>query len=318
MSWRRRKAGRGPAGMFGRWEQVHRTGEVALYPFTAAELNSVTLNADALPEAERGPFLQAVTPLLAAPGTADAPGPALARLTAGQAGTLPERATAGAEVTRLEGLGFLRPGPPAPSGRAPGELPGWAAGPAGELDSRRPVTLLGDLAIVTRIRAQPVWVAEVTVSPKPARPDPAADGWPVVARIYAPYRPPVGLVEQPPGAEGLPPYVLVRDDRAVRALAGWCGADVAAALDGREGGALEAGPPVPMPTAEVSGAFAALTQLRVAVAHGPGVLLRSLVVATGTGRHWLLEGDRWQRAVPVSADGLRGHVAASLKLPTGE
>jgi hypothetical protein len=180
------------------------------------------------------------------------------------------------------------------------------------------VTLLGDLAIVTRIRAQPVWVAEVTVSPKPARPDPAADGWPVVARIYAPYRPPVGLVEQPPGAEGLPPYVLVRDDRAVRALAGWCGADVAAALDGREGGALEAGPPVPMPTAEVSGAFAVLTQLRVAVAHGPGVLLRSLVVATGTGRHWLLEGDRWQRAVPVSADRLRGHVAASLKLPTGE
>ena len=227
--------------MFGRWEQVHRTGEVALYPFTAAELNSVTLNADALPEAERGPFLQAVTPLLAAPGTADAPGPALARLTVGQAGTLPERATAGAEVTRLERLGFLRPGPPAPAGRAPGELPGWAAGQAGELGSRRPVTLLGDLAIVTRIRAQPVWVAEVTVSPKPG---PARSGGGRMAGGGTDLRalPPPGRAgEQPSGAEGLPPYVLVRDDRAVRALAGWCGADMAAALDGPEGGALKPG-----------------------------------------------------------------------------
>jgi hypothetical protein len=47
-----------------------------------------------------------------------------------------------------------------------------------------------------------------------------------------------------------------------------------------------------MPTAEVSGAFAAVTQLRVAVAHGPSVLLRTLLVATGQGRHWLLEGEQ--------------------------
>ena len=54
-----------------------------------------------------------------------------------------------------------------------------------------------------------------------------------------------------------------------------------------------------------------------AVAQGPSVLLRALVVATGQGRHWLLEGERRQRAVPVSADGLAGQVAALLKLPAG-
>jgi hypothetical protein len=77
----------------------------------------------------------------------------------------------------------------------------------------------------------------------------------------------------------------------------------------------EAGPPVPMPAAEVSGAFAALTQLRVAVAQGQNVRLRTLVVATGGGRHWVLEGEWWQRAVPVTAGGLGGRVAALLKLP---
>jgi hypothetical protein len=178
------------------------------------------------------------------------------------------------------------------------------------------VTLLGDLAIITRIRAQPVWVAEVTVSPAPARPRPPAEGWPVLARMYAPYRPRVGLVEQSPGTGGkLPPYVLVRNDRAVPVLAGWCGADIAA-RHGRAGdGVTEAGPLIPMPTAEVSGAFAAVTQLRVAVAQGPRVLLRTLLVASGQGRHWLLEGERWQRAVPVSADGLSGQVATLLRLP---
>ena len=93
-------------------------------------------------------------------------------------------------------------------------------------------------------------------------------------------------------------------------LAGWCGAeDLAAAGMGRRGMTdARAGPLIPMPTAEVSGASRrAVTQLRVAVARGPGVLLRTLLVATGRGRHWLLEGEQWQRAVPVSADGLAGH-----------
>jgi hypothetical protein len=102
----------------------------------------------------------------------------------------------------------------------------------------------------------------------------------------------------------------------VQVLAGWCGADMASDRHGRAGDAVsEAGPLIPMPTAEVSGAFVAVTRLRVAVAQGPSVLLRTLLVATGQGRHWLLEGEQWQRAVPVSADGLAGQVAALLKLP---
>ena len=325
MIWRRSGAGRGPVGMRARWTQVRRAGVVGLHPFTGAELAAVTLDAQAVPEAERGPFLQVVTPLLAAPGTAGALDPALPGLvTPGR--TLPgwaaspddvTPAAGAAAVTMLERLGFLRAGAPEAGARAaPAELAGWAVG-SGEPGIPQPVTLLGDLAIITRIRAQPVWVAEVTVSRAPARPTPPADGWPVLARMYAPYRPRVGLVEQSPGTEGkLPPYVLVRKDRMVPVLTGWCGADMAAAggRQARDAGS-EAGPLIPMPTAEVSGAFAAVTQLRVAVAQGPGVLLRSLLVATGQGRHWLLEGEQWQRAVPVSADGLAGQVAGLLRLP---
>jgi hypothetical protein len=305
--------------MRARWKQVRRAGVVGLHPFTGTELGAVTLHAEAVPEAERGPFLQVVAPLLAAPGAAGAPGPAAPGRTMPARAAPADHATAAASaaaVTRLERLGFLRPGPPA-ARAAPAELAGWAARPGGEPGARQPVTLLGDLAIITRIRAQPVWVAEVTVAPTPARPGPAADGWPVLARMYAPHWPPVGLVEQSTGTGGrLPPYVLVRKDRAVQVLAGWCGADMVAAGDGQAGDAGSgAGPLIPMPTAEVSGAFAAVTQLRVAVAQGPGVLLRTLLVATGQGRHWLIEGERRQRAVPVSADGLAGAVTALLRLP---
>ena len=76
MIWQWSRAGRGPVGMRARWKQVRRAGVVGLYPFTGAELGAVTLDAEAVPEAERGPFLQVVTPLLTAPGTAGAPGPA--------------------------------------------------------------------------------------------------------------------------------------------------------------------------------------------------------------------------------------------------
>lgn len=316
--------------MRARWKQVRRAGVVGLHPFTGAELGAVTLDAEAVPEAERGPFLQVVTPLLTMPGTAGAPGRAArGPVTPGPAlpewAVPPDDATAAASaaaVTRLERLGFLRHGRPAAAAKAASaELAGWVAGSGGETGARQPVTLLGDLAIITRIRAQPVWVAEVTVSPSLARPEPPADGWPVLARMYAPYRPRVRLVEQSPGAGGkLPPYVLVRHDRTVPVLAGWCGADMAEAGDERAAdGGSEAGPLIPMPTAEVSGAFAAVTRLRVAVAQGPSVELRTLLVATGGGRHWLLEGERWQRAVPVSADGLSRQVAALLRLPrTGE
>jgi hypothetical protein len=148
------------------------------------------------------------------------------------------------------------------------------------------VALTGDLAVITRIRAQPIWVAEATVSPDPTQPDSAATEWRLLARMYAPYRPPVGLIEMPVGTDRrTPPFVLVRDDRAVQVLVGWCGADLAAFKQRAQGGAAEpspfAGPPVPVPTAEQAGAFATLVQLRVALAEGERVVLRNLVVATG-------------------------------------
>ena len=65
---RRRKARRGPVGMLDRYRQVYQAGEVPLHPFTPAELDAVTLDAEALPAGERGPFLQAVTPPLTGPG----------------------------------------------------------------------------------------------------------------------------------------------------------------------------------------------------------------------------------------------------------
>jgi hypothetical protein len=177
------------------------------------------------------------------------------------------------------------------------------------------VTLVGDLAIITRIRSQPVWVAEATVSPEPGQPDSPAIEWRLLARMYAPFRPPVGLIEMPAGADGgAAPFVLVRDDRAVHALVSWCGADVAAAGK-RPARAGPAQPPEPVPTAEQAGAFASLVQLRVAVADQDQVLVRNLVVASGGAGHWLLEGEWWQRAVPVSADGLGRRVAGLLKLP---
>lgn len=308
--------------MRARWTQVRRAGVVGLHSFTGAELGAVTLDAEAVLENERGPFLQVVTPLLAASSPASVPGIAAPGRTLPGWALPADDATpeaSAAAVTSLERLGFLRPGSPTAAARAAhAELAGWTTA-RGDPGAREPVTLLGDLAIITRIRAQPVWVAEVTVAPAPGRPRPPADGWPVLARMYAPYRPRVGLVEQSPGTEGkLPSHVLVRRDRAVPVLTGWCGADMTAAGDEDSGNAgTEAGPLIPMPTAEVSGAFAAVTQLRVAVAQGRSVLLRTLQVASGQERHWLLEGAQWQRAVPVSADGLAGHIAALLRLPTG-
>jgi hypothetical protein len=323
--------------MLERWQQVYQTGEAALHPFTQAELDSVILDADALPAAERGPFLQAMTPLTGqetAPGAA-APGrdPALGRAGAPPEGLAAARAQAAAS---LERQGFLRSGPPAtPSAEGPAraELAGWAAGPAGDLTARKQVTLVGDLAIITRIRSQPVWVAEATVSPAPSRPDSPSIKWRLLARMYAPFRPPVGLIEMPAGADGgTDPFVLVRDDRAVHALVSWCGADVAEAQSWqgsaspdpatppRAGAAQpsrDAALPGPVPTAEQAAAFASLVQLRVAVADQDQVLVRNLVVATGAAGHWLLEGEWWQRAVPVTADGLARRVAALLKLPGG-
>ncbi len=73
------------------------------------------------------------------------------------------------------------------------------------------------------------------------------------------------------------------------------------------------GPTVPVPTAERAGEFTNLVQLRVALAGRERIVLRNLVVATGERGHWLLEGEWWQQAVPVSVDELGQRVAAMLK-----
>ena len=318
--------GRGPTAMLERWQQVYRTGEAALHPFTRAELDSVILDAEALPAAERGPFLQAMTPLTgqeAAPDGAaqswdpatDRPGPRTG-----------DSAAAWAQAAAsLERQGFVRPGPPTVAqadGPAREELAGWAAGPPGDQAARTQVTLVGDLAIITRIRSQPVWVAEVTVSPEPGQPDSPSVEWRLLARMYAPFRPPVGLIEMPAGAgDRATPFVLVRDDRAVQVLVSWCGADLAAQQGPERASPArpfrQAGPSRPAPTAERAGEFASLVQLRVAVAGHDQVLVRNLVVATGTAGHWLLEGEWWQRAVPVCASDLSRRVATLLTPPGG-
>jgi hypothetical protein len=307
--------------MLDRYRQVYRAGEVPLHPFTPAELDAVTLDAGALPADERGPFVQAVTPPLTGPGaptggTGERWGPAAAQTGPEMEGSA-AAARAGA-VARMERDGFLRPGWPAPAtGPAPDELAGWAAGPDGDPAARRRVTLTGDLAIITRILAQPDWVTEATVSPDPSRPGSVAAGWPLLARMYSPYRPPVGLIERPAGSgRRVSPYILVGPGRAVEVLVGWCGVDLDAFAKQRpRGGAAGPSPFAgsPVPTAEQAGAFATLVKLRVALAAGERVVLRNLVVATGERGHWLLEGEWWQRAVPVSVDELGQRVAAMLK-----
>ena len=290
----RRKPG-SPVPVGTRWREAWSAGEVVLHQFSQAELDAVTLDPQALPAAERGPFLQAVPPV---PGTAaEAPG-----------GAALSRA-----IAELELQGFVRPGPPAaPGGPILDEFAGWSAAADGDQPAPAAVALAGDLAIITRIRSQPTWIAEVSVSPEPTRASPQDASWQLAARLYAPYRLPVGLVERPAGPDGqLPPFVLLRDDRSLLALVSWCGADVSS-----PSAADAAGPaPAEVPTAEVAGRFGRLALLRVAHPDGQQVLLRTLIVASGHGGHWLLEGEQWERALSATVDGIGERVSAMLTSP---
>lgn len=290
----RRKPGP-PVPVGTRWREAWSAGEVVLHQFSQAELDAVTLDPQALPAAERGPFLQAVPPV---PGTAaEAPG-----------GAALSRA-----IAELELQGFVRPGPPAaPGGPILDEFAGWSAAADGDQPAPAAVALAGDLAIITRIRSQPTWIAEVSVSPEPTRASPQDASWQLAARLYAPYRLPVGLVERPAGPDGqLPPFVLLRDDRSLLALVSWCGADVSS-----PSAADAAGPaPAEVPTAEVAGRFGRLALLRVAHPDGQQVLLRTLIVASGHGGHWLLEGEQWERALSATVDGIGERVSAMLTPP---
>lgn len=280
-----------------RWMQVFKTGEVTLHDFTAAELSAVSIQGDAMPP-EPGPVL-----------TRDpVPGD-------------PVPATATGAVTRLERQGFVRPWPPAePAGPRPipVEYPGWAVSPQGPT----PVALAGDLAIITGTRARPAWIAEVSQAPGSGRPDPDATGWNLLARVYARYAPPCGLVERPARPDGgTGPYVLLRDDRVLVALVTWCGVDVAAnraaggAANRAAGGAVSMAAPADTDTASLAGRFTRLSQVRVALPFGDQVRVRTLLVAAGDGGQWLLEGPRWERAVGTCAEDLGERLSGIVKSP---
>ncbi len=320
MIFRRKQSGP-PVTVGTRWREVWSAGEVVLHQFSQAELDAVTLDPQALPAAERGPFLQAVPPVpgaaAEAPGSAAACGAAAPDAAAADAAARPAPGGAALSraITELELQGFVRPGPPAaPGGPILDEFAGWSAAADGDQATPAPVALAGDLAIITRIRSQPTWIAEVSVSPEPTRASPQDASWQLAARLYAPYRLPVGLVERPAGPDGqLPPFVLLRDDRSLLALVSWCGADVSApsAAD-----TDTTGPAARVPTAEVACRFGRLALLRVAHPEGQQVLLRTLIVASGHGgTHWLLEGEQWERALSATVDGIGERVSAMLTPP---
>lgn len=309
MSWRGRRQGRSPVPMIERWAQAHDAGRVLLDSFTQAELDCVTLDPDYLPAGARGPALQTVTPLLAeleagragrrngAATPPSGPGPAgIAELVAGGDHALAEAAAG------LEQRGYLRPGTPAPATEpVPAELAGWAANPPGHPAGVRRVAITGDLGIITRMRSQPYWMAEVSACPVPASTGPArtellssaelaARPWPTVGRVYAAYRPLGALAERPAGPDGTyPPFALLWDQAVLPVLIAWCGVDIEAP---DQPVSTDGGPPPPVPlTAELARLFTSLVQLRVARSQGQEVRLSLMVVAAGGTRQWVLEGE---------------------------
>ena len=276
-----------------RWLQLLRAGQVTLGDFSPAELAAVALQGDAMPPGPgQGPMLRVVTPLPADP-----------QLTP---------ASAAEALARLEREGFVRPWPPAqPDGPRPipVEYPGWAVSPP---DGRTPVALAGDLAIITATRGQPAWIAEVSVAAEPTWPDPDDVAWSLLARVYARYNPPSGLVERPLRPDGgAEPYLLLRDDQVLLTLVAWCGADAATVPADDRAAAAEN--PAAAETSDLAAGFSRLVQVRVALPDGEQVRVRTLVVASGDGRQWILEGKYWERAVGTGADGLGRRLSAIVK-----
>lgn len=276
-----------------RWMQLLTAGQVTLGDFSPAELAAVSLQGDAMPPGPgQGPALRFVTPLPADPQATPA--------------------SAAEALARLEREGFVRPWPPAlPDGPRPipVEYPGWALSPQ---DGRRPVALAGDLAIITATRGQPAWIAEVSVAAEPTWPDPEDAAWQLLARVYARYNPPSGLVERPVRPDGrTEPYVLLRDDQVLRTIVAWCGADAATVPANDR--AAEDEDPSATETSDLAAGFSRLVQVRVALPDGDHVRVKTLVVASGDGRQWILEGTYWERAVGTSADALGRRLSAIVK-----
>jgi hypothetical protein len=284
-----------------RWRQVYDAGEIVLEKFSAAELDCVALDPRSLPERERGPALQSVSPLLArlAARSGD--------LAGDQGAALPDAghdaATLASALAGLERRGFIRPGPPGPgTGTLTDELGGVAVDPTSP-GGVREITLIGDLALVARMRSQPCWVAEAVSSPEPTRPDPAATPWRLAGRMYAAYRPSAALAEAPPAPGGdLPPFAALWQPSAARLVGRWCGVDPAETADPQRRAYLPPGGPVP--SAQAAAGFTSVHFLRVVHPVGQQVAIRSLITAASPDGHWVLEGARADRAVPVSIDQL--------------
>jgi hypothetical protein len=297
-----------------RQEQVLRNGPVLLHRFTLAELSAVTLAPEAVPPGERGAYLQQVPVIPVTPAPA------------GSAGSAPA-STGGSPVADVIGAlrraGFVRLGwPGQQASSATDGLHGWSADP----EARQPVTLLGDLAIITRMRAQPAWLAQVSISPEPANPDPQRARWTLIAQMYGAFRPAIRLIERPARADGtLPAFAALRADQALLALISLCGADALRYQDVRQRPGPHAGAPLSgdrasgvtvneMPTTVIANEFGRLALLRVMLADGQRVLVRNLLVASAGPHNWLLD-EHGEHAMKVSVAGLADRMASMLSAP---
>jgi hypothetical protein len=280
-----------------RWRQVYDAGELVLTQFSQAELDCVALGSGSVPERERGSALQSVGPLMERLAAANSD-PAAATPEVGQGAAMLADAAA-----RLEKRGFIRPGLPGPStGALTDELDAVGVDPANPGGVRQ-VTLIGDLALVTRMKSQPCWVAEAFTSPEPTRLAPGETQWQLVGRMYAAHRPSAVLVEAPssPGNDPLP-FTALWQPEAARLVGRWLGVDPAETADPERRAYLP--PSAPVPSAEAAAGFTSVHFLRVVHPVGQQVVIRSLITAAAPGRHWLLEGEGSERAVPVSIDQL--------------
>jgi hypothetical protein len=308
-----------------RYQQALADGGVRLHPFSQLELSAVTLEPDGVPPGQQRQYLQPLSPVLArflaqVGGRADTgqPGPD----GSGDARLITEL---GGAAAGLEQRGFMHDGPPAPpAGRMQVEFAGLAASPDGLV---RRVALAGDLGIVTRMRGQVLFVAEVLGAADPVAPDLVAEHWGLIGRVYTPYGLPGCLAEQPPAPDGvLPPLTLMQERTAALALMEWLGADVPAFIAGLRRRAEGNGDPdEPRPasvwpeeqpgevaTADVAPGFSGLRELRLLQPQGEQVLVRGLMVGSGPAGYWLLEGEQLERATPVSVLQLGDRVDAML------
>lgn len=335
MIFRRKQPAGPPVPVGKRWEQLRDSGgEILLHAFSQAERDAVALDPDAVPDGDRANYLQELPGLLGgARGLRD--GGAGPQAESVRAESLDEDKLLAA-VDRLEQMGFVRPGPPAaPIGRMPIEFAGLAAAEGGQA---KPVALAGDLGLICRMRGQPLFIAEVYAAAQPARPDPAPEGWQLVARVYVPYDFPGTLIERPAGPRGgLPPHVLAIEPKMALSLMSWLGADAAAFQDAwderrtaRQAGGDEPAdeawpPPLPVRTADVAPRFTRVAQLRITQPDGERVRIRFLVVAWAAGSSagqpaasgddglYLLDGDLLESATPIPVLKLGDRVDDMLK-----